>query len=365
MDPAHKSMVEVLGINRENTSSDPLNNPAFKKPGVLASLSGVLWGRRRPIDCVQVELSSACTARCAYCPHSVHAGRWKARNMEAATFAALWPLLRHSERVHLQGWGEPLLHPRFFDFAALARKAGCAASSTSCGLHMNADIASRIVDSGMDVLAFSLAGTDAASNAIRQGAPFATVCEHIGLMAGARAKAGAAHLRLHCAYILLADRMETVLALPDLASELGLQAAVVSTLDYIAAPGQETLAFAPHEADKIARARDLLTKAAARAAKLGLDFHYALPCPEPWGTCREHVERSLYVDAEGALSPCIYVNVPVKDTEIHRRIFGNANETDAFVCWQGERFAAFRKALESGRPEAPCIHCAKRFEKMA
>jgi hypothetical protein len=159
--------------------------------------------------------------------------------------------------------------------------------------------------------------------------------------------------------------MEAVLALPDLASALGMHAAVVSTLDYVAASGQESLAIAPHEADKAALARELLEKAAARAAELGLGFHYALPCPEPWGTCREHVDRSLYVDAEGALSPCIYVNVPVRDAHAHRLVFGNANETDAFACWQGERFAAFRKALEVGEPEPPCIHCAKRFEKMS
>jgi len=358
-------MVEILDISRKNDMADPLKNPAFKEPGVLESLSEFFLGRRRPVDCMQVEVSSACTARCVYCPQGADAGRWKARHMEAGTFAALWPLLQRSARVHLQGWGEPFLHPRFFDFTAFARKAGCAVSSTSCGLHMQEDIARRVVKSGMDVLAFSLAGTDETSNSIRRGAPFAKICENIRLMSEIRKKHMAVHLSLHCAYILLADRMEAVLALPDLASELGMHAVVVSTLDYIAAPGQESLAFAPHEADKIAQARDFLEKAAARAAKLELDFHYALPCPEPWGTCRENVERSLYVDAEGSLSPCIYVNVPGKAQDANRRIFGNAKETDAFTCWQGERFSAFRNALETGRPEAPCEQCAKRFEKMA
>ena len=345
--------------------TDPLKSPTFKKPGILESLSAFFLERRRPLACVQVEVSSACTARCEYCPQGANAGRWKASHMEAETFAALWPLLRRSARVHLQRWGEPFLHPRFFDLTAFARKAGCAASSTSCGLHLNNDIARRVVNSAMDVLAFSLAGTDEGSNAIRRGAPFATVCENIGLMAEARKSAMAAHPHLHCAYILLADRMEAVLALPDLASKLGLQAAVVSTLDYIAVPGQEALAFAPHETDKIARARKLLEKAATYATKLGLSFHYALPGPEPWGTCREHAERSLYVDAEGALSPCIYVNVPVMAENAHRRVFGNANETDAFACWRGERFAAFRKALEAGRPGLPCMNCAKRFERIS
>ncbi|MCL1979508.1 MAG: SPASM domain-containing protein, partial [Proteobacteria bacterium] len=263
------------------------------------------------------------------------------------------------------GWGEPFLHPRLFDFVALARQAGCAVSSTSCGLLMDQEIGRQVVASGMDVLAFSLAGTDEASNAIRRRAPFARVCENMRLMAGVKKAMNAAHPRLHCAYILLADRMEAVLALPDLIMKLGLQAAVVSTLDYLAVPGQEFLAFAPHEADKIAKARDLLEKAAARAARLGLGFHYGLPNPEPWGTCREQVDRSLYVDGDGALSPCIYVNVPVEGTGAHRLVFGNVNEVDGFVCWQGERFAAFRKALATGRPEPPCVHCAKRFEKMS
>ena len=354
-----------MDISRAHTTDDPLQNPAFKEGGKSKALAKLLGGKgqHRVLDCVQVEVSSVCRARCGYCPQSTEAGRWKARNMDAGTFAALWPLLQKSARVHLQGWGEPFLHPRFFDFIAFARKAGCAVSSTSCGLHMNEDIAHQLTASGVDILAFSLAGTDEASNSIRQGAPFAEVCENIRLMSGVRKNAKAGHLSLHCSYILLADRMEAVLALPDLTAELGMQAAVVSTLDYIAAPGQESLAFAPHEADKIARARDLLKKAAARAAKLGIGFHYALPSLAPWGTCRENVDRSLYVDAEGSLSPCIYVNVPVKSEAASPWVFGNANDTDAFACWQGERFTAFRNALQTGTPEAPCLHCAKRYEK--
>ena len=343
--------------------TDPLDNPAFKGPGVGEILAEAFLGRQRPIACVQVELSSLCTARCLYCPRGERPIRQKARNMEPECFAALWPLLRQSARVHLQGWGEPFLHPRFFDFAAFARKAGCAVSSTSCGLHMQDEDARRIVESGMDVLAFSLAGTDEASNAIRRGASFAAVCDSIRLLARARKKAMAVHLSLHCAYILLADRMQAVQTLPDLAAELGLHGVVVSTLDYIAAPGLEALAFAPQEREKIERARDMLEKAAARALALGLDFHYALPCPSPLRTCREHAERTLYVDAEGALSPCIYLNAPGGEDGVNPWVFGRAKEQDPLGCWRGEAFSAFRKALAEGRPQGPCLRCAKRFER--
>jgi MoaA/NifB/PqqE/SkfB family radical SAM enzyme len=339
---------------------DPLQNPSFTEPGIIESLREAFLGHRRPLDCVQVEISSACAARCAYCPRGARGGR-RARHMEASTFAALWPLLRRSGRAHLQGWGEPFLHPRFFDFAALARKAGCLVSSTSCGLHMDEETARGIVRSGMDVLAFSLAGTDARSNAVREGAPFEQVCAGIALVQRVRKEAAAVHLELRCAYLLLADRMEAASALPDLAAELGLHAVVVSTLEYTAVPGREALAFAPHETEKLESARAVLERAATRARKLGVDFHYALPGPRAGRTCREGVERSLYVDAEGALSPCVYTNPPTREDDPLRRVFGTAEETDAFVCFRGERFAAFRAALASGAPEAPCVNCVKRF----
>ena len=241
--------------------NDLLQNPAFRAPGLGERLRELFLGEKRPLDCVQVEVTSCCAGRCVYCPHTTQTGSWRSRHMPDEVFAALWPLLRRSGRAHLQGWGEPLLHPRFFDFAALARKAGCRVSSTSCGLHMDADLAARLVESGMDMLAFSLVGTDAASNAARAGVSFERVCEAIRMVRAAqrgrsgRAVSGENFPEVHLAYLMLADRIEAAAGLPRLMEELDVRMAVVSTLDYIAAPSQAVLAFAPEETDKIARAR--------------------------------------------------------------------------------------------------------------
>ena len=343
--------------------SDPLASPAFRAPG-FGELLQTLLGARRPLDCVQVEVSSVCPGRCVYCPHSTRAGVWRSRHMADATLAALWPLFRQAGRVHLQGWGEPLLHPRFLDYAAFARRAGCRVSSTSCGLRMDEALATGLVDSGIDILAFSLAGTDEASNGIRTGVPFARVCEAIRTLQTVRKARLGVHLEIHIAYLLLADRMEAVLDLPELMADLGVHAAVVSTLDLVALPEHAALALAPHETEKRAAAKDLLEKAAARAAALELGFHYALPGPSPAPGCRENVARTLYVDADGALSPCIYSNLPTDEALPERRILGRANESDPFQTWKGPRFEAFRNALTQGRPELPCVDCAKRFEQI-
>ena len=141
----------------------------FGEPGIWETLRERLFGVRRLLDCLQVEVSTRCPGRCRYCPHTVMHEQWQGRDMDMATFARLWPLMRRSSRVHLQGWGEPLLNPAFFEMAALALKAGSAVSTTTCGLIMNEHLALQLVESGLDIIAFSLAGTSAATNVSRQG----------------------------------------------------------------------------------------------------------------------------------------------------------------------------------------------------
>lgn len=343
---------------------DPLADPAFKGDGIWECLRELL-GTAPPkeLDCMQVEVTSLCAGRCTYCPHTTQAAQWRSRNMAAETFAALWPLLRTTGRVHLQGWGEPLLHPRFFDFAALARKAGCQVSTTSCGLHMNPSIAEQIVRSGMDIVAFSLVGTDAASNAPRAGVPFERVCEAIETLQQVRQQRLAVHLEVHIAYLMLADSMDAVQHLPQLLHKLGIHRAVVSTLDYIAAPAHQSWAFGPHETEKIAHARHLLEHAAREAAALGTTIHYSLPHPVASAQCRENIQRNIYVDADGQCAPCIYSNLPTTTFDPSRRTFGNVIERPALEVWQDNAFTRFRQSLVEERPEGACQVCPKRFEQ--
>ena len=218
------------------STTDPLSPRALPGPGLRQWLREAFTGRPTPLLCMQVEVSSVCSCRCTYCPHTTKKDVWQSRLMSAETFAALWPLMRQCGRVHLQGWGEPFLHPRFMDFVSVARRAGCAVSTTTCGQHMDESLAAAIVDSGMDVVAFSLAGTDEASNASRRGIPFSRVCEAIRCLQEVRRTKQGVHLEVHLAYLLLPSQLDAVKRLPELMEELDVHCAVVSTMDYIASP---------------------------------------------------------------------------------------------------------------------------------
>jgi MoaA/NifB/PqqE/SkfB family radical SAM enzyme len=334
----------------------------FREPGIWETIRELLLGVRRFFDCIQVEVTSRCPGRCIYCPHTAMGDRWRSRDMDMETFTLLWPLMRRSVRVHLQGWGEPLLNPAFFAMAALARKAGCSVSTTTCGLIMNEEMAVKIVEAGLDIVAFSLAGTDAASNASRHGVDFDRVCRAVSLLQTVRRARRAVHLEIHFAYLMLPSTMGAVRALPGLMHRLGVHAAVISTLDYVPDPDLESEGFTPHEADKLARAEALLRETEGEARRLGAGFHWALPKPDaPGTTCRENIDRSLYVGADGSVSPCVYVNLPAEGLDPGRRVFGNVREQDPLEIWESAEFKRFRERLADGDPDLPCMACPKRF----
>lgn len=340
-------------------------------PHGIGALFHRLTERERELVHIQVEVTSACPGACAYCPRGILRDAWKARNMSAACFAALVPLMRRSGRVHLQGWGEPLSHPLLFDFVRLARRAGCAASTTSCGHYMDADRARRLVESGMDIVAFSLAGTDPQSNAVRANVPFANVERAVRTLNAARKEIGSATPQVHFSYILLADRLDALDRLPDLMEAWDVPEAVVSTLDMPVLPEHWKWAYRPEEREKIARARDVLENVAAKAAERGGRVRFCLP-GEEGGECREHVGRSAYVDAEGNLSPCIYLNVPFREEDFdrptclagNRRVCGNVLERSPVDIWNDPDYRDFRGDLAHNVPPKTCLSCPKRFERM-
>jgi hypothetical protein len=126
----------------------------------------------------------------------------------------------------------------------------------------------------------------------------------------------------------------------------------------------EAEAYAPHEADKIERARALLHGAAQRAAAMGRTIHYSLPGADAGNDCNERVQSCMYIDAEGVLAPCIYLNLPTAENDPHRRAFGSARERNPLDIWHEPEYARFRARLASGDPDLPCVACAKRFERI-
>jgi MoaA/NifB/PqqE/SkfB family radical SAM enzyme len=81
--------------------------------------------------------------------------------------------------VHLQGWGELLLHKQFFEIVASVKKAGCKVGTTTNGMLLNRTEISKLVESGIDHVAFSLTGIGEANDRVRKGTEFRRILQTI------------------------------------------------------------------------------------------------------------------------------------------------------------------------------------------
>ena len=144
-------------------------------------------------DWLQVAVTSHCNASCAYCPHTVYRRHWQNRHLLPATFRCLLPDLKKVKLVYLQGWGEPFLNPDFFTFVSLAKQAGCQVGTTTNATLLTKDTIAQIVASGIDMVAFSLAGIGETNDIWRRGTSYRQVLEAIQALQECKRVSGNGH----------------------------------------------------------------------------------------------------------------------------------------------------------------------------
>ena len=321
-------------------------------------------------DWIQVEVTTHCQAACSYCPHTVYRENWTSRHLETATLRGLLPVLKRARLVHLQGWGEPLLHPDFFTLVSLARQAGCQVGTTTNGMLLDADSLRRLVDLEMAVVAFSLAGVGGNNDFVRRGTRFATVLEKIAALKEIKARKGALLPKVHVAYMLLSSGLEDLALLPRVLEGLGVGQVVVSTLDFVASPSlaKESLSLLPPEESREAASR--LEELAENGRRQGLEICFYLPQSGLRGSlCPENPARALCVAADGQLAPCVFLNLPVSEENYvslkgeapYRRLgFGHLTEDQPFLkIWRSPDSRAFRRAWARGIMPSACQGCLK------
>ncbi len=320
-------------------------------------------------DWIQVEVTSACNAACTYCPRTVYRDVWEDRHLPLDTFRKLEPAFAKTRHVHLQGWGEPFLHPDFFEMVAIAKAAGCRVGTTTNGMLLNGDRITRIIESGVDIIALSLAGTGEANDVIRKGTSLKKVLEAIRTLDREKKEMGTEKPEIHVAYMLFRSGMGELEALPALLESLGVSQVVVSTLDFVPTEELRKEAVIPETVEEYREICARLDRLVEAGRTKGLGIHYHLVSTEKRReVCTENVQRALCVSSDGAVSPCVYTNLGVSGTyhdlqgkkvSYERMVFGNIREKDVKDIWKGKSYKAFRRSFFKGRLAPTCQKCPK------
>lgn len=320
-------------------------------------------------DWIQVEITSDCPAACRYCPRTAYRTLWQDRYLSLESFRRLQPAFARAGMVYLQGWGEPFLHPDFFAMAALAQEAGCRVGTTTNGMLLNPERIASLVAAGLDVVAFSLAGTDFHNDAIRRGTRLEQVLETIRALDREKRRANSLKPALHVAYMLLRSRIKDLEHLPSLLRGLGLSQVVISTLDFVAASELESEAIRPATTGEYEDLEIFLQRVVRSGAQIGLPIHYHLPrLQRKRSECTENIHRGLCVAADGSVTPCVFTNLLIpggrylrqgQEHPYERLVFGNINQDSLKDIWRKKNYKMFRGSFSRGTLSPSCAGCPK------
>jgi MoaA/NifB/PqqE/SkfB family radical SAM enzyme len=262
---------------------------------------------RRPLQALQVEVTSRCSRSCAVCPRSPLGDRWLDGDLSDEHWERLRGDLRLTEHVHLQGWGEPLLHEPLRSRVEDAHSAGCRVGITTNG-DLLSDAAEWIVAEGVELITLSLAGLDESNRRLRGGADPRALLE--GLSWVARVRGRRRRPRLQVSFLLVRDNACDLPHLVRAAAAAGADAVLVNHLDFT--PTAELAAAAAFRLDGFPESSsETLSEATTLAERLAIGFRPASVEPREMLACALDPRTILSVRWDGRMAPCVQLNLPI------------------------------------------------------
>ncbi|MCG3136171.1 MAG: Coenzyme PQQ synthesis protein E [Planctomycetes bacterium] len=145
--------------------------------------------RSHVLTSVNLELTNHCNLRCTFCPVNTTMRRPKGF-MDGALFRRVIDENPFLDFVLAFQWGEPLLHPEFFDLVRYAADRGVRTMITSNGTHLSPENRAKLLACGLERITFSVDGDHETHEAVR-GWPLARLREDVLALVRERDAAGA------------------------------------------------------------------------------------------------------------------------------------------------------------------------------
>lgn len=318
------------------------------------------------LNWIQVEVSSFCNAQCIYCPRTIYKDNWSNRHMDIETFSMLIPFLENTKLVYLQGWGEPFLNPSIFEMIKMSKEKGTMVGLTSNATTIDTAMIEKIIKSGVDILALSLTGDAEGNDSIRKGTSYKKVLSVIDEFHRLKRLMNSTRPAINIAYLLLGKDLKGIYSLVEQVQNRGISQIVVSGLDFIACDSLLPQ-FTAYQKEELA----ILKELKGNANKKGISLITNLfATTKPQKLCTEDATKSLFVSSDGSVSPCVYMNLPIKDEVSYyidgkktyrRQTFGSLHQTTLIDLWYSKEYSKFRQGFADGNYNEMCKTCIKLY----
>ncbi len=320
---------------------------------------------------LQIEPVGQCNLRCRMCPIQFRQDgppHGPPAFMDFDLFTKLLDQFPDLNEIQLQGLGEPMMHPRFFEMVRQATERGIRVGTNSNLTLLNARRAELCVTSGLAELHASIDGASAATyEEIRVRAHFNRIVRNLERLVETRRRLESETPRVNIVAVVMRRNLDEIPDLVRLARRLEVGQVFVqhlchdfgeSSLPGHYAPMRDFVEAQTLRNENPGRIDQIFDEARSVARELGIDLRLPRTRPRlhPPGTPgrkRCHWPwTGAYVSYQGLAMPCCMVATPDR---IH---LGDMAEKGVETIWNGPEYTAFREALDSDEPPEVCRSCA-------
>ncbi|AGK61552.1 putative Fe-S oxidoreductase [Archaeoglobus sulfaticallidus PM70-1] len=287
----------------------------------------------------QIEVTRKCNMSCLMCPHAVFP-KESLIHMDFEIFERISTYFDKTELIHLQGWGEPLLHSRIGEMIAIAKD-----SKASVGLTTNGVLIKKFVEEllNLDYIAISVGGIE--RHKLLRGNDFQKLVENIRLLSELR---GSANPKINITYLMTIDNFKE---LPEVIRKLNfVDGFIVTNLDCVFSEKVYGMRVFDRK-DIRNEVEKTLKKCEALAAEHGIAFKSPSVVSVERTICDAFPDSAVVFSAEGEVYPCVYLNLPFEKIQrifrgrkflIEKPSFGNITEMDLEEIWNQREYKDFR-----------------------
>jgi radical SAM protein with 4Fe4S-binding SPASM domain len=272
------------------------------------------------------------------------------------------------QTLHLQGLGEPMMHPRFFDMVEYAAARGLTVTTNSNLTLLTPTRARRCVESGLEWLHVSIdARSPEVYAAIRRRSRLDRVLTNLRALVQARRELRSSRPRLRMVTVVMRQNLAELPDLVELAGEHGFEALFVQHLCHDFGEDSLPQRYRPmrdfvdsqtllnEELERIEHAFDA---ARQRAGAVGLELRLPRARPRPAAAGLAGRQRCSwpwtggYVSYQGKAMPCCMIATP------DRLTLGDVAAASFAEVWESAAYQDFRDRLASETPPSICSSCA-------
>ncbi|MEA4857112.1 MAG: radical SAM protein [Solidesulfovibrio sp.] len=326
------------------------------------------------LDRLHVEASSRSRAESGYTIRAGHKKQWLDHDLPLELFAKALADIDAVAEVRFHGWGDPLANPDILAMVAAAGKKGATTVLVTDATRFTDSHANALVRDGLSAVVFPLAGLTEETNFLRRGTSLFAVMAAMDKLRTVRAVHESGLPRIEVRYTLTRTGLAAgeLRLLPQFLERLAITTAKLRPLSYATSPHTEYDTLVPEDQE----AYDAVASAMAEARRDAAGRGIRLDCKLVHGGtrrfhCPDTPGSSLFLAADGAISPCPLRNIPLpepagyrfhgRDIPFPRDVRGNLHTDALAAIWNAAAYRDFRYAHDTDAAPAGCAGCWRSF----